>query len=128
VDGVNLRVHRDRDGATVDVHHGAGSAGLRASFRDPLVHQAQVGEVGNHRADRRTVQSGPARQLRTRERSTLVNEAEDVGQVVAPQLLGRADGADRRPRGLGGGRHITTLACAAPQQGPRFRWCRNIAT
>src|SRR5664280_1243630 len=108
VNGVDLGVHGDGDGAMVEVHYGAGSAGLRPLLWHPLADQLQLGKVSNHRADRRTVESGHARQFRTRAGSTVVKEAEDVREIVAPQLLGRGDGGDALLRGLGDDRHVRT--------------------
>src|SRR5665811_1253552 len=85
--GTTERLRRNNLSNILSLVHQSGPLSRAQLTRMTGLNRSTVGAVV---ADRRTVQSGHARQLRTRERTTLVNEAEDVGQVVAPQPLSRA--------------------------------------
>ena len=119
VNGVDLRVHRDGNGTFVEVHHRARPAGPGDLLGHPLADQPPLGQVGDHGADRRTVQAGHPGQLSTRQGSAAMKQPQDLREIVAAQLVCGGHGSDATLRGPGDGRHVRTPnRCGGERAGP----------
>ena len=92
VDGVDLRVHCDRDGVVGRRHHRARAPDLARGMRVALLHEAAGPQLRDEPADRRPVEARRPGQLGAGDRAIAVGEAQHLRQVLP------ADDVERRPR------------------------------